>query len=27
MRGTGEKAFCAGGDIKRMYQAKIANEK
>ena len=26
MTGAGEKAFCAGGDIKALYNAKIKNE-
>lgn len=26
MTGAGEKAFCAGGDIKTLYHAKIKNE-
>ncbi len=26
MSGAGEKAFCAGGDIKALYNAKIKNE-
>jgi len=26
MTGAGEKAFCAGGDIKTLYNAKIKNE-
>jgi enoyl-CoA hydratase/carnithine racemase len=25
--GTGEKAFCAGGDIKRLYDASVGKEK